>query len=150
MDDSPSEANHIGIYSLLSRQTITSRYTAIESQYVALTSQQYSSYQAYSYDIGIVIATSTLEAQSQAGRDVVNLQAPVALNTFGVAGWCRLDEFGDRFPPPYDVWGFFPGSNVGSPEPTKASVSIIMATYDPDTQKTTFVPTVLGYTPIGP
>ena len=91
-----------------------------------------------------------LQAQSQAGKDILDLQDPICLNTFGVAGWSRLDEFGDRFAPPYDVWGFFPGTNVGSPNTEKASVSIIMAQYDPDSQVTVFRPDVLGYTPIGP
>jgi len=150
MDDAPDEANHIGIYSFLSRETITSRYLDLQSRYTALTAQQFSTYSAYSYDIGSVLATSVLQAQSQAGKDILDLQSPICLNTFGVAGWSRLDEFGDRFAPPYDVWGFFPGTNPGSPNTEKASVSIIMAQYDPDTQVTTFRPDVLGYTPIGP
>jgi branched-chain amino acid transport system substrate-binding protein len=150
MDDAPDEANHIGIYSFLSRETITSRYLDLQSRYTALTAQQFSTYSAYSYDIGSVLATSVLQAQSQAGKDILDLQSPICLNTFGVAGWSRLDEFGDRFAPPYDVWGFFPGTNPGSPNTAKASVSIIMAQYDPDTQVTTFRPDVLGYTPIGP
>jgi hypothetical protein len=62
---------------------------------------------------------------------------------FGVSGWCKLDSYGDRAAPPYDVWGFYPGD-------TKASVSKIMAQYDPDLIKTTFITSVLGYTPIGP
>jgi len=150
MDDAPDEANHIGIYSMLSRETLTTRYTDIEKQYIALTSQQYSTYSAYSIDVGYVMATSVLETQSVKGSDVVNLQAPISLNTFGIGGWCRLNEFGDRFAPPYDCWGFFPGTNTGSPNTSKPSVSIIMAQYDPDTQTTTFFPDVLGYTPIGP
>jgi hypothetical protein len=150
MDDAPEESNHIGIYSLLSRETVTSRYTDLAARYTALTSQQFSTYSAYGYDVGIVLATSVLQAQSKAGADILDLQAPICLNTFGVAGWSRLDEFGDRFAPPYDCWGFFPGTNTGSPNPDKASVSIIMAQYDPDSQTTTFFPEVLGYTPIGP
>ncbi len=150
MDDAPDEANHIGIYSLLSRETVTSRYLDIQARYNALTAQQYSTYSAYSYDIGLVLASSILQAQSEAGADILDLQAPICLNTFGVAGWSRLDEFGDRFAPPYDVWGFFPGTNAGSPNAEKASVSIIMAQYDPDSQVTNFDTTVLGYTPIGP
>lgn len=150
MDDAPDEANHIGIYSFLSRETVTTRYLDLAARYTALTAQQFSTYSAYGYDVGIVLATSVLQAQSKAGADILDLQAPICLNTFGVAGWSRLDEFGDRFAPPYDVWGFFPGTNTGSPNPNKASVSIITAQYDPDTQTTTFMTDVLGYTPIGP
>ena len=47
MDDSPDEANHIGIYSLLSRETLTPLYQTLEKEYVALTKQQYSTYSAY-------------------------------------------------------------------------------------------------------
>jgi branched-chain amino acid transport system substrate-binding protein len=150
MDDAPDEANHIGIYSLLSREDATSRFLDIQARYIALTSQQFSTYSAYSYDIGWVLSTSVMQAQSQAGKDILDMQAPICLNTFGVAGWSRLDEFGDRFAPPYDVWGFFDGNNAGSPDQNKASVSIIMAQYDPDSQTTVFDTTVLGYTPIGP
>jgi branched-chain amino acid transport system substrate-binding protein len=150
MDDAPEEVNHIGIYSLLSRETVTSRFLDLSQRYTAITAQQFSTYSAYGYDVGFVLATSVLQAQSQAGEDILDLQAPICLNTFGVAGWSRLDEFGDRFAPPYDVWGFYPGTNTGSPNPEKASVSIIMAQYDPDSKTTVFNPAVLGYTPIGP
>jgi branched-chain amino acid transport system substrate-binding protein len=143
MDDAPDEANHIGIYSLLSRETTTSRFLDLQARYEALTSQQYSTYSAYSYDIGFVLMQSILETQSEAGKDVVSLQSPICMNTFGVAGWDRLDQYGDRFAPPYDVWGFFPGDD-------KASVSKIMAQYDPDSQATVFDIAILGYTPIGP
>ncbi|MCX6648696.1 MAG: ABC transporter substrate-binding protein [Candidatus Bathyarchaeota archaeon] len=143
MDDAPEEANHIGIYSLLSRQTPTVLFTDLESRYIALTKQQYSAYSAYSYDIATVIANSMYQAQSTDGQTLVPLQAPVAFQLFGAAGWSKLDQYGDRASPPYDVWGFYPGA-------TKASVSKIMATYDPDFQTTAFVPSVLGYTPIGP
>jgi len=143
MDDAPAEANHIGIYSLLSRETTTTRFTELQKKYETLTSQQFSTYSAYSYDIGLVLVQSMLQAQSSSGKDILALQAPICGNTFGVAGWDRLDQFGDRFAPPYDVWGFFAGD-------TKASVSKIMAQYDPDTQTTVFDTTLLGFTPIGP
>jgi len=143
MDDAPNEANHIGIYSLLSRETTTSRFLEIQKRYETTTAQQFGTYSAYSYDLQFVIMASMLQTQSEAGEDIVSLQAPICMNTFGVAGWSRLDEFGDRFAPPYDVWGFYPGDD-------KPSVSKIMAQYDPDSQTTTFNTAVLGYTPIGP
>ena len=143
MDDAPNEANHIGIYSLLSRQTLTPLYTSIEKRYTALTKQQFGTYNAYSYDIATVIAYSMFQTKSQSGATLVPLQKAVADTTFGAAGWSRLDDYGDRSGPAYDVWGFYPGA-------TKASVSVIMAQFEPDTQKTTFLTSVLGFTPIGP
>jgi len=149
MDDAPDEANHIGIYSLLSRETSTPLYTDLEARYVALTKQQYSTYSAYSYDIATVIAYSMFQSQSQSGAVLVPLQKGISNTTFGAAGWSRLDIYGDRAAPPYDVWGFYPGA-------TKASVSVIMASFNPDAEEvkegegTVFLPSVLGYTPIGP
>jgi len=143
MDDAPEEANHIGIYSLLSRETLTPLYQSLEKRYVDLTKQQYGTYSAYSYDLSTVIATSMFQAQSTTGATLVPLQMPISNQLFGAAGWSKLDQFGDRAAPPYDVWGFYKGA-------TKASESVIMAQYDPDFQKTTWVTSVLGYTPIGP
>ena len=117
MDDAPEESNHIGIYSFLSRETVTSRFLDLQARYTALTAQQFSTYSAYSYDVGIVLATSVMQAQSQAGKDILDLQAPICLNTFGVAGWSRLDEFGDRFAPPYDVLGLLPRYQHGQSQP---------------------------------
>jgi hypothetical protein len=143
MDDAPDEANHIGIYSLLSRETTTSRFTELQKRYETTTAQQFGTYSAYAYDLQFVIMKTMLQTQSVAGKDIIALQSPTCMDTFGVAGWDRLDEFGDRFAPPYDVWGFYPGDD-------KPSVSKIMAQYDPDSQVTTFMVEQLGFTPIGP
>lgn len=138
LDESAVEARHVGVYYLKPHETITSRYKDIESRYVALTSQPFAIDQAYSYDIALVLSTSVLEAQSQRGIDVVSLQYQLAMNTFGVSGWCRVDEFGDRFSSLYDVW-------IWSPDAKK-----LVAQYDHDREKTIFDVNILGYMPIGP
>ncbi len=143
MDDAPTQAIHVGLYSLLSREEISSKYTNLAARYEALTGQQFSSYTGYMYDIAFVMARAVLEAQSTRGTDVIPLIQPICYDTYGAVGWCRLDAAGDRWAPSYDVWGFFPGD--GTP-----CVSKIMAQYDQDTHTTVFYPAVLGYTPIGP
>jgi branched-chain amino acid transport system substrate-binding protein len=147
MDDSPDEANHIGIYSLLSRETLTPLFTSLEKEYVALTKQQYTTYTAYSYDIWQVVTRSMYAIQSTSGAVLVPYQKPTSDTYFGAAGWSKLDDSGDRAAPPYDAWGFYPGPDYGV---TKPSISVVMAQYDPDFHKTTFITSVLGYTPIGP
>ena len=60
MDDAPEQANHMGFYSLLSRETITPAYiSSIDREICDLTKQQFTTYRAYSYDIWTVI-TSTM------------------------------------------------------------------------------------------
>ncbi len=143
MDDSPDEANHIGIYSMLSHQTPSTKFDDLQKRYVDLVKQQFSTYTAYSYDIGTVITNTMMEAQSFKADDIYPLQMGYSLNTFGAGGWCKLNEFGDRAPPPFDVWGFFKGD-------TKPSVSKVVATYDNDYKIANWDPNVLGYTPKGP
>ncbi len=149
MDDAPEEVNHIGIYSFLSRETLTPLYVSLEQRYMDAVKQQYSAYSAYSYDINSVLLQTITAAQSADGEVLVPLQTPFCAQFYGAAGWSQLNEFGDRAAPPYDVWGFYPGS-MASPPVDKASVSIIMAQYDSEFQKTTWFASVLGYTPIGP
>ena len=143
MDDAPDEANHIGIYSLLSHETVTPSFVALEQRYMSLTHQQYSMYSAYMYDAAFAIAKAVFETSSTDASKVSAIFPSICNSMYGVSGWCRLDSYGDRAAPPYDVWGFYPSA-------TKASVSVIMAQYDPDYRKTTFITSVLGYTPIGP
>lgn len=147
MDDAPDEVNAIGVYSLMSRETITPLFNQLKAEYESIVKQQYTTYRAYAYDVAIVLERSMLQAQSKEADAIVALQTPMANSFFGAAGWSKLDEFGDRSPPPYDVWGFYPGSKIGL---TKPSVSIIMANYDPDFQKTTFIDSILGFTFPGP
>jgi ABC-type branched-subunit amino acid transport system substrate-binding protein len=128
MDDAPDEANHIGFYSLLARPEITTLYNSLENRYEDLTKQQYSSYQAYSYDISLVISNTIYQTQSTAGAVLVPLQKPTADRTFGATGSCRLDEFGDRLGPSYDIWWFEPSA-------TKASVSRVVGQYNPDAEE---------------
>jgi len=149
MDDAPEEANHVGIYSLLSRQTLTPLYSQLESRYVALTKQQYGTYSAYLYDAAFAIAKAVIETNSTDASKVSAAFPGICNKMFGASGWCRLDSAGDRAAPPYDVWGFYPSA-------TKPSVSVIMAQYNPDAEEikegegTVFFPAVLGYTPMGP
>lgn len=150
MDASPEQANHMGFYSLLSRETLTPLFTDLEKRYVALTKQQYTTYNAYAYDIFTVITNTMYQTQSSSGAVLVPFQMQASNNLYGSAGWAKLNEFGDRDAPPYDVWGFYPGNHPGSPNAAKASVSIVCMQYDPLFQKTTFIESVLGYKPIGP
>jgi ABC-type branched-subunit amino acid transport system substrate-binding protein len=143
MDDSPNEANHIGVYGIIPHEVRTARYVDLETRYIAVTGRQFSTYWAYSYDIGLVLTSSILQAQSTSGKDVLALQIPICLNTQGTTGSLRLNQFGDRFPPTYDIWGFYPGE-------TKTSVSKLVGQYDPDTKNTVFYPEILGFTPLGP
>ena len=147
MDDAPQQVNHMRVFSLLSQSPATSKYNALAARYEALTSQPLNTYTANSYDIAWIIAQAVLQAQSDKADDIAPLIMPIAYNTYGASGWCQLNEFGDRVPPPYDVWFFAPGA-------TTPSASYKGGTYDPDTHIMSWdvgaLSLHLGYVPAGP
>lgn len=105
-DDSTEGALKMKIFSLLAAASTNEKYTNIDKRYFALTKLPLGSYGAYSYDLNFILANSIFEKQSVKGVDLKPLQAPISYQTFGAGGWCRLNEFDDRFPPPFDIWGF--------------------------------------------
>ena len=85
---------------------------------------------AYLYDAAWVLA-KTIHRDGLGQRDygVAAVLPSVCENHYGATGWCRLNEYGDRAPPPYDIWYYAPGA-------TAPSVSLLAGTYDPDTRVT--------------
>jgi branched-chain amino acid transport system substrate-binding protein len=153
MDDAPEQVNHMRVFSLMAQSPESSKFNALKTRYEALTKQQYTAYSAYAYDVNFVMATSVIMAQSASGADVVPLQMTVAGATWGAGGWCQLNEYGDRAPPPFNLWFYAPGVEAGTGA-AKASTANVGGVYNPDTKATTFdsgmLTTKLGYVPAGP
>ena len=129
MTDAPEEASQIGVYTLLAQVTQTPLYAQLGNRYENLTKQQFSAYQAYSYDIAAVISNSIYQTQSTSGAILVPLQKPTADRTFGSTGSLRLDESGDRLGPAYDIWSYYQDAT------TKEAVKLIVGQYNPDAEE---------------
>jgi branched-chain amino acid transport system substrate-binding protein len=127
LSNSPLEANHLKLFSLLARKPDTTKYTDLEARYVAATGEDFSIYWAYLNDAAWVLAKSILETGSDNATMVASVFPSVCENFYGASGWCRLNEFGDRAPPPFDIWFYAPGT-------TAASESRLAGTYYPDTR----------------
>jgi len=147
MDDAPEQSNHLKIFSLQAQAPSSSKFNSLKARYEALTKQQYNAYTAYAYDVGFLVANTIYQAQSSAADDVVSLQTPTAYMSYGAGGWEQLNEFGDRAPPPFDVWFYAPG---GAAQNNKPSFSYVAGTYNTDTKTMVWNTGVLGYTPKGP
>jgi len=147
MDDAPQQVNHMRVFSLSSQEPSSSKYTDIRARYEALTSQYLGFYGANIYDAAWIFAKGVLEAQSTDANIVTPLIQRISYDYYGASGWCKLNEFGDRVPPTFNIWFFAPGLS-------SASASYIGGSYDPDLQVTTwnnaFLQSKLGYTPLGP
>jgi branched-chain amino acid transport system substrate-binding protein len=143
IDNSPLEANHIKLFSLLARSPDSIKYTDLEARYVAATGEDFSIYRAYLNDAAWVLAKSILEIGSDNATRVAAALPGVCEDFYGATGWCRLNRYGDRAPPPFDIWYYSAGTVV----PSK---SLSAATYYPDTGATSWNMGALDFTIKGP
>ena len=143
IEGAPLEANHVKLLSLLAQKPSTSKYTELENRYTAIADDKFTIYRAYLYDAAWVVAKSILETGSYDAEKVAAILPSLCDDFHGVSGWCRLNEYGDRVPPPYDVCYYAPG--VGKP-----SESYVVGTYNPDTKEITWITVALNPPSTGP
>jgi branched-chain amino acid transport system substrate-binding protein len=139
IDDSPTQAEHIHIYSTLAAPAESTKYKDLYDRYWVLVAQPFGYYSACSYDIGWVITETMLEAQSTDALDLIPLQAATCFNSFGASGWNKLNAAGDRAGANYQIWGY---GDIGS-----GLQNVIYGLYDMVTDKVTWDTTLLGFTP---
>ncbi|MCX6649823.1 MAG: ABC transporter substrate-binding protein [Candidatus Bathyarchaeota archaeon] len=139
---SPLEANHLKLFSSLAQQPASTKYSVLGARYAEATGGIFNIYQAYLYDAAFVLAKTIIETGSTNATNVAAALPGVCENTYGVSGWCRLNEYGDRSPQPFDIWYYAPGVVV----PSEASVAGV---YNPDTGVTLWNRTP-DFTVLGP
>jgi hypothetical protein len=140
---SPLEANHLKLFSSLAQKPATGKYDALEARYVEATDGSFDIYQAYLYDAAFVLGKTIIETGSHNATKVAAALPGVCENTYGVSGWCKLNEYGDRAPPPFDIWYYAPGVIV-------PSEGHIAGVYDPDTGITSWNARTPDFTVQGP
>jgi branched-chain amino acid transport system substrate-binding protein len=106
LDDAPDEAVHLMIYSTLASPASSEKYWTLADRYFDEVGYAYGYYTACTYDIAWILAQAMLEAQSTDAMDIIDLMDPIAYNTWGASGWCRINEDGDRYAGNYDIWGY--------------------------------------------
>lgn len=94
------------LYSLLPSEPLDDEYTRIESRYMTLTGLPLPVKYAYFYDTVMITMRAMLHANSNHANSIVNLIQPLCSNYYGVSGLCRLNEYGDRLPSPFEIWGY--------------------------------------------
>ncbi len=104
LDDAPSQAAHLKIYSTYAAPADSEKFQSLYDRYYALVSQPFGYYSACSYDVGTILVSTILQAQSTESPDLIPLQTPTAYDQFGASGWNRLNEDGDRYASNYQIW----------------------------------------------
>ncbi|MCX6648557.1 MAG: ABC transporter substrate-binding protein [Candidatus Bathyarchaeota archaeon] len=147
MTDAPNQVNHMRVFSLLAQEPSTASYNSMKARYEALTGQQFSVYSAYIYDAAWAILQTSLFVGSTDASKVVAAFPSVCNSMNGISGPCKLNEYGDRVPPPFNIWYYASG-------PSTPSLSYVGGVYYPDTKVTIWdisgLQSKLGYIPQGP
>ena len=104
LDDSPSQAAHLKIYSTYAAPAESEKFNNLYDRFYGLVSQPFGYYSACAYDVGTILTSTVLESQSVDALDLIPMQAPKAFDQFGASGWNRLNENGDRYASNYQIW----------------------------------------------
>jgi branched-chain amino acid transport system substrate-binding protein len=111
IDDAPTQSSHLYIFSTYAAPADTKKFNDLYERYYGLLSQPFGYYSACAYDIGWILTSTMLEAQSTDAVDIIPQQAIASYNSFGASGWNQLNEFGDRNGGDYQIWGY---GDIGS------------------------------------
>jgi branched-chain amino acid transport system substrate-binding protein len=138
IDDAPTQANKLKIFSTLAAPGESPRYKALYDRYYALTKMPLGIYTANIYDIAWILASAVLQAQSTDPKILIPLIHTIAYNHFGASGWTRLNEAGDRATGDYEIWGY------GDPDRDGKVDNVKYGFFDGTTGKVTWYTDILA------
>lgn len=141
VNTAPYEANRSKLFSTTEAQTESLLWDDLSERYFYETGNDLDFYKACAYDIGWIYAKAVLIARDWNTTYVKPVLADVSNGHFGATGWCHLNEYDDRYPLDYDIWG----CNY-----TNGDVEWIRyGKYDKYTEEVTWYTDVLGFEPPG-
>jgi len=106
IDDAPEQADKLKLLSTLAAPTYSGKWFDFYDRCYEATNQPASYYDGCTYDIAFVLAKAIFETQSLDPMRIKAVIPKICDDTFGVTGWCKLDEAGDRATANYDIWGY--------------------------------------------
>jgi PKD repeat protein/ABC-type branched-subunit amino acid transport system substrate-binding protein len=99
-------ANAMTIYSLIAATPQNDIFDNVAKRYTVLSGLSMGSYQAFDYDIYWLYALSVIYSGSVNPQDIKAVIPTVAASYNGASGNFALNEYGDRAPQGYDIWGY--------------------------------------------
>jgi branched-chain amino acid transport system substrate-binding protein len=82
------------------------KYLEMNQRYYELTGRPLDYPTACTFDAAWLIVESIIRSQSMEASNVSHVFPVVAENYYGVSGWTRLNEAGDRYGADYEIWGY--------------------------------------------
>lgn len=111
----PEVGLQFGCWSPLAAPAYSPMWDYLQDEMLDLTNMYLDFYSGCQYDASWILMQSVLQTGSTEAHDIISILPDVSNHYFGVTGWCKLDENGDRAPPNYDIWGYIrnPDGTVG-------------------------------------
>ena len=141
IDDAPTQAEHLKIYSTYAAPAESEMFTDLYNRYFDLVAQPFGYYSACAYDVGWILTKTVTESQSTDALDIIPLQRPTAYTQWGASGWNRLNDDGDRYASNYQIWGY---GDLG-----EGLQNVVYGLYDSTADVVTWDTEALGFTPSG-
>lgn len=141
LDDAPTQAAHLKIYSTYAAPAESEKFTSLYDRFYDLVSQPFGYYSACAYDVGWILTKTVTESQSTDALDIIPLQRPTAYTQWGASGWNRLNDDGDRYASNYQIWGY---GDIG-----EGLQNVVYGLYDSTADVVTWDTEALGFTPSG-
>ena len=142
IDDASEQSTHLKVLSTNASPGASAKYNDLDARYRALVGQQPGYYVTTHIDVAWILAQAVIDTQSSAGVDLIPTMDTIAYNYWGVSGWCRLNEDGDRYGSDYLIWGYGP-NDAGETD------NICYGVYKTTSGEVTWYADVLGYIPPG-
>jgi branched-chain amino acid transport system substrate-binding protein len=106
VDDAPTESDHLKVFSTMAAPASSHKFQSNFDEYWSYVGHAFDYYDACTVDCGWTTLEAVLESQSVDASDVIPLLQTITYNHFGVSGWTRLNENGDRHASNYLIWGY--------------------------------------------
>jgi branched-chain amino acid transport system substrate-binding protein len=111
----PEEALRFKLITPKRKDPKSERYHEMNNRYVELIGESMDYTTACTYDSAFLIVESVIQSQSLDASIVSQVFPFVAENFYGVSGWTRLNEAGDRYWADYELWSYKLDDGVCTP-----------------------------------
>lgn len=106
IDEAGGFQTQIRLFSPEGSASGSGRWKEFEGKYLDIMGDTPTYYEGTAYDAAWCIALTILETGSIEVEVVKEVLPMVSARYYGVTGWCKLNEDGDRVPRVFDIWGY--------------------------------------------
>jgi len=107
IDDAPEAGLTFRVFSALQNPPNSEKWRFFEEEFMSVSGLAAGHQDGATADALWLFALSVLDTASTDASDVVEILSETGENYYGYTGWCSFDEYGDRKPGLFTVWGYY-------------------------------------------